>query len=567
MILLRCLNLGESSFDHFDTVQVEEHISSDMFKIFNERIERNGSQGQNFETKFHNILEGNIYEHLCGSSRDDEPRLHRLVRTGKLEDIESLLERSSAELVFTTNNSGETPLHIAAECNRSKIVRYFLSLDVDVERLVFMMCQRKTLLTGLSPSGTALHKTSDPNVANLLICAVAIQKRSELIFQRNDEGETALNEASTKMKGLPMMKFLLAQVPKPIDLMMVTGLKWGTALHQASTEDQAKLLLDTIPKDQCAPFIFKLDANQRSALHTACANGNVNVAALLLEHGSHIAFDPCQVETNPKTILAGDLTPTTISEVLLTMPDNKGNTPLMLAINSGSVGLATGLFKFMEDTAFDVQPLLKHRNMSKQNIFHLAARHLDGDCFSSLLREYLSEVQMDLILMRDNSGNNPLHYAVAIGNIAIFANLLFTISLQTRRVLLMQPNIHCVAPLAIANRLCDRPTAPYDKQNEIFVLKQVMNDDISVTIFEHSNNFARTMPRINIQQLFKHGGKLPCQPKILNVLKHSILIYSLLDKASTLLNHASTSRGHIKHDEVSSSTFVVHHLPVIQSTK
>ena len=126
MILLRCLNLGESSFDHFDTVQVEEHISSDMFKIFNERIERNGSQGQNFETRFHNILEGNIYEHLCGSSRDDEPRLHRLVRTGKLEDIESLLERSSAELVFTTNNSGETPLHIAAECNRSDIVRYFL---------------------------------------------------------------------------------------------------------------------------------------------------------------------------------------------------------------------------------------------------------------------------------------------------------------------------------------------------------------------------------------------------------------------------------------------------------
>ena len=193
-----------------------------------------------------------------------------------------------------------------------------------------MMCQRKTLLTGLSPSGTALHKTSDPNVANLLICAVAIQKRSELIFQRNDEGETALNEASTKMKGLPMM--------------MVTGLKWGTALHQASTEDQAKLLLDTIPKDQCAPFVFKLDANQRSALHTACANGNVNVAALLLEHGSHIAFNPCLVEPNPKTILAGDLTPTTISEVLLTMPDNKGDTPLMLAINSGSVGLATGLF-------------------------------------------------------------------------------------------------------------------------------------------------------------------------------------------------------------------------------
>ena len=108
-----------------------------------------------------------------------------------------MLERSSTELVFTTNNSGETPLHIAAECNRSEIVQYFLSLDVDVERLVFLMCQRKTLLTGLSPSGTALHKTSDPNVAYLLICAVAIQKRSELIFQRNDEGETALNEAST----------------------------------------------------------------------------------------------------------------------------------------------------------------------------------------------------------------------------------------------------------------------------------------------------------------------------------------------------------------------------------
>ena len=547
----------------------KEHIlvSGNMFKVLNESIERNISLGKDFETRFHHILEGNIYEHLCGSKEDDDPQLHRLVRRGTLVDIESSLERSSVDLVFTTNNSRETPLHIAAECNRSEIVRYFLSLDVDVERLVFMMCQRKTRVTGFYPGGTALHKTEDPNIAALLIGAVASRKRIELIFQRNDEGETALNEASNKTNGLPMMKFLLAQVPEPKALMMVTGLKWGTALHQASTENHAKLLLDTIPKDQCAPFIFKLDANQRSALHTACANGNVNVAALLLEHGRDIVFDPCMVEPNPKTILAGDQAPKTISEALLTMPDNSGNTPLMLAINSGSVSLAQDIFEFMEDTAYDVQPLLEHRNMSKQNIFHLAARHLDGNCFSSLLREYLSEVQMDLILMRDNSGNNPLHYAVAIGNIAIFANLLFTISLQTRRVLLMQPNIHCVAPFAIANRLCDKPTAPYDKQNEIFVLKQVMNDDISVTIFDHSNNFARTMPRISIQQLFKHGGKLPCQPKILNVLKHSILIYSLLDKASTLLNHASTSRGHIKHDEVSSSTFVVHHLPVIQSTK
>ena len=212
----------------------------------------------------------------------------------------------------------------------------------------------------------------------------------------------------------------------------------------------------------------------------------------------------------------------------------------------------------MEDTAFDVQPLLEHRNMSKQNIFHLAARHLDGDCFTSLFQECLNEVQMDIIIIRDDSGNNPLHYAVAVGNIAIFANLLFTISLQTRRVLLMQPNIHRVVPFAIANRLCDRPTAPYDKQNEKFVLKRVMNDDISASIFEHCTKFARTMPKTNIQQFEKHGGELPRQPKILNVSKHGILIYSLLDQASTLLNQASTSRGHIKHDE--GSVFHSHEL-------
>ena len=59
------------------------------------------------------------------------------------------------------------------------------------------------------------------------------------------------------------------------------------------------------------------------------------------------------------------------------------------------------------------------------------------------------------------------------------------------------------------------------------------------------------MPKTNITQFDKHGGKLPYQPKILNVSKHGILIYSLLDQASTLLNQASTSHGHIKHDEVS----------------
>ena len=71
---------------------------------------------------------------------------------------------------------------------------------------------------------------------------------------------------------------------------------------------------------------------------------------------------------------------------------------------------------------------------------------MDGDRFTSLFQECLNEVQMTLIMIRDKSGNNPLHYAVAVGNIAIFANLLFTVSLQTRRVLLCNP-IYSELPL------------------------------------------------------------------------------------------------------------------------
>ena len=66
---------------------------------------------------------------------------------------------------------------------------------------------------------------------------------------------------------------------------MVKGWKRGTALHTARGERQAKLLLDKIPKGQHELFIFTLNADGKSALHTACENAYVCAAGFLLKHG------------------------------------------------------------------------------------------------------------------------------------------------------------------------------------------------------------------------------------------------------------------------------------------
>lgn len=476
-----------------------------------------------------------IVEYLLPVKADGEH--DEAVTFGHNANVEELW--SHTDLVFAINRMGETLLHAATKSGDCKLVSYLLSLSIDTEELLFTMCHQEEGTTAICTSGTALHKAANVETAKVLVDAVSKSRRKEFVTTLNDWGETALHEASDQSTGVPLMKFLLSQVSDKESYVMISGNTQGTALHRSCKKEHAKLLFDSIHIDKHEAFILTLDKEERSALHIACRQGKTDVAAFLLSFGKKM---PTRAAVIPKTILPKSYPPTNISEGLITMPDNNGNTPFMHAINSGFVRLVKGMLQFFEITATDVQLQLEHQNSLQQNAFHLAARHTECDRYMSHIRDCLNEVQVGKILVKDIFGNSPLHYAAAMGNVALFATLLMKIPLEKRRFMLMQMNVNRLNPLAIVHRHSD-----YSEQADtMFVIRSIMNDNVSTCLSYYYSRF------MSLHHSFKHGEEVsfPRNPKILNVTMHSILIYSLLDQASTALHQASTSRGHIKHEKV-----------------
>lgn len=104
-------------------------------------------------------------------------------------------------------------------------------------------------------------------------------------------------------------------------------------------------------------------------------------------------FDPNTSAATLKTILPLGHPPTTVGEAMIITPDDNGNTPLMLAIDSKLMGIVSCMFQFLEDKGSDVPLLLEHRNILQHNAFHLAAINMLRLGDTSFFMDCLNEVQ------------------------------------------------------------------------------------------------------------------------------------------------------------------------------
>lgn len=119
--------------------------------------------------------------------------LHKVEESDTVKMIvQCLSEAEREEYIMKTKyekdgcSNDYTALHIACMKGHIEVVRTILSLNIDIERLLFM--------DGLS--GTALHTASTRQIAETLVNAVSVENRSKFILTASLSGNTALHETS-----------------------------------------------------------------------------------------------------------------------------------------------------------------------------------------------------------------------------------------------------------------------------------------------------------------------------------------------------------------------------------
>lgn len=97
--------------------------------------------------------------------------------------IECLREEVRESHIFKLSQWDHTALHTACFTGRIEVVQALLSLDIDVDRFLFIS---KTY-------GTALHTAATKEIAEFLVNAVSEEKRITFVLTLNGIGETVLH--------------------------------------------------------------------------------------------------------------------------------------------------------------------------------------------------------------------------------------------------------------------------------------------------------------------------------------------------------------------------------------
>ena len=118
--------------------------------------------------------------------------------------VNSVCSEERSNFILMLNEFDETVLHIASKSGQLDIVLYILSLDVDIEELLF---QQSECADG-DISGTALHVAANREIAEVLIGAVSNERRQDFVLEQNILGQNAYQTACIG-KHVDVMEYLL----------------------------------------------------------------------------------------------------------------------------------------------------------------------------------------------------------------------------------------------------------------------------------------------------------------------------------------------------------------------
>ncbi|HEY3913897.1 MAG TPA: ankyrin repeat domain-containing protein, partial [Verrucomicrobiae bacterium] len=184
--------------------------------------------------------------------------IHDAAENGDLEKVKTLL-RANPELVFSNNEAGATPLHMAAMGGHKDIVEFLLANKADIN------AKNNYGMTPLSISATFGNK----DVTELLVA-----NQADINAQDNN-GNTALSLATSG--GFTNLAELLRQYG---GLDTVTMIQDSTMVHEASRSgdlEKVEMLVKRNPD-----LVSSTDTNGMTPLHSAILGGHEDITRFLL---------------------------------------------------------------------------------------------------------------------------------------------------------------------------------------------------------------------------------------------------------------------------------------------
>lgn len=220
-------------------------------------------------TCFHEVRK-DVAEYLL--ARGARLNLWSALALGRTEDVRGMIAQdpSLLDARLSRNEHRRTPLHHAAGRNQLEAVRLLLKLGADVNA---------TDLTGATPLVTAAHGNADQQIMSLLLEAGArIDFIAALSLPRYDLAEAMLRDNPQRIgpNGEDTIALLIAVSRRDAD-----GVRW---LIDHKVDVNAKRVM--------------WDCNQ-TALHMTAADGNVEIARMLLDAGADPSIHDDKYDNTP----------------------------------------------------------------------------------------------------------------------------------------------------------------------------------------------------------------------------------------------------------------------------
>lgn len=249
---------------------------------------------------------GNRHQSLSRNrtmEKRDDTSLHIAIRAGDMDSAMEILsntdEQKLKELLSKINQSGETPLYVAAEYGCVDLVRemikyydsevagikakngfdafHIATKQGDLETIkVLMEAQPELSMTFDQTNTTALHTASEQG--HIDVVKFLLEKNSSMATIAKSNLKTALHSCARKGH-LEVMKALLEKVP---EIATRADKKGQTALHMAAKGQNVEIINELVAVDN--GLINMVDKKENTALHIATRKGRKEIVLALLTH-------------------------------------------------------------------------------------------------------------------------------------------------------------------------------------------------------------------------------------------------------------------------------------------
>ena len=385
----------------------------------------------------HLLLQSGANDTILNSNMDAP--LHIIVRANNTQLLKTFLQHPTIEIVIIGKRK-RTPLHIISELDHIESAQVFHSFIIaqDLFKKVgaFRLCAKDE--DELTPLHLAARSGSHRVLEFLISNCMKHKYQPEVILSMIDEENSTPLHAAIDGGHLAVVKVLIRHGAKPD----VTNGEQPPPFILASSQGKLEMMKAMVELSNIEVVHCK-DAYGQTALHRCASSLNcAEIMVFLIEKGAE-----------------------------LDAADNKGRTPLMIAITAGSLaGVKLLLSKGAKACEADLQGFnaLHHavtcnRKLITQHLLELPCasnlvtsvdnysfspiHHSLKDGQSTLVTMMISVIRKQLNNIKDSNGNNYLHLAAGSGNAKALSVLL---DIPECQKLLNETNNYGGTPLHLA---------------------------------------------------------------------------------------------------------------------